>query len=57
MLCYRDRAFCDKDDCKKRNNCDRYFNDHHRKNAEKVGLPVQFIKDPECYLKEKNHDA
>jgi len=51
MLCYQDKAFCVKDDCKKRNNCDRYY-EHHKRNAEKVGLPVQFIKDPECYVQE-----
>lgn len=57
MMCYRDKAFCNKDDCKKRYNCDRYFNEYHKKNAVKIGLPVQFISNPDCYLPEKNNES
>jgi len=53
MLFYRGKAFCNKDDCCKRNSCSKYFTKYHKKNAEKLGLPVQFIKEPECYKVEK----
>lgn len=51
-LVFRDRWFCNKDDCFKRYNCDRYFTEHLKKMAEKVRLPVSFSKYPHCYKKE-----
>jgi cytochrome c oxidase assembly protein Cox11 len=54
MISFRDKSFCNKDECAKTENCPDYFSDHLKKMAEKVGLPVSFIVDPPCYRRMKN---
>ena len=49
MMCYLDKSFCEKDDCRQWKKCDRALTETHRHKAEAYGLHVSIIADPECY--------
>jgi hypothetical protein len=50
---YRDRSFCVQDDCIKRNECDKYFSEKHKKRAIELDMGVSLFKETECYKPEK----
>jgi hypothetical protein len=50
---YRDRSFCVLDDCIKRNECDKYFSEKHKKRAIELDMDVSLFKETECYKPEK----
>lgn len=57
MLVFRDRSFCNRSDCIHSDSCPDYFNDHLRKCAEKVNLPVSFMFEPDCFKPKKAGDT
>lgn len=50
---YRDRSFCNQDDCINRETCVKYFCEKHRKRAIELDMDVSLYKETKCYKPEK----
>jgi len=50
---FRDKTFCNKSDCDNAETCPDFLSDHLKKCSEKVGLPVSFMHEPECFRTKK----
>lgn len=54
MICYRDRTYCDYNECKKFSKCDRALTVGVLDKAKSINLPVcKFIDKPKCFKKKR----